>query len=122
MLYLRATPADIEIVAELEDVGRHRPIHSWILFAREKPSVAITTMNCSPSPPRVARWMPINSGFERQAIQRTGHPVATLVQHVRVDHRRAHIAVAQQFLHRANVVASLQQMRGEGMATMSLET
>jgi methionyl-tRNA synthetase len=33
-----------------------------------------------------------------------------------VDHGGAHIGMAQQFLHGADVVARLQQMRGERMA------
>ncbi len=33
-----------------------------------------------------------------------------------VNHRRADVFVAQQFLHRANVVATLEQMCGEGMS------
>jgi hypothetical protein len=33
-----------------------------------------------------------------------------------VDHGGAHIRVAEQLLHRANVVARLQQMRGKGVA------
>ena len=33
-----------------------------------------------------------------------------------VDHGRAHVLVAEQFLYRADVVAGLQEMGGEGMA------
>jgi hypothetical protein len=33
-----------------------------------------------------------------------------------VDHRRRHIGMPQQFLHRADVVAGLQQMRRERVA------
>ncbi len=32
-----------------------------------------------------------------------------------VDHRRLHVAVPEQLLHRANVIARFQQMRGEAM-------
>ena len=35
------------------------------------------------------------------------------VQDMRVDHRRLNVLVAQHFLNRANVVASLDQMRGD---------
>ena len=35
---------------------------------------------------------------------------------VGVDHRRAHVTVAQQFLHSADVIASFQQMGGERMS------
>ena len=50
------------------------------------------------------------------AIERTGHAARTLVHDVRVDHRRGHIRMAKQFLHCANVVACLEQMRCEGVA------
>lgn len=33
------------------------------------------------------------------------------VQHVRVDHRRLHIAVAQEILHGADIVAGFKQVR-----------
>jgi hypothetical protein len=35
------------------------------------------------------------------------------IEHVGVDHRRRHIGMSQQFLHRADVVAGLQQVRRE---------
>jgi len=34
-----------------------------------------------------------------------------LIQHVRVDHRGAHVAVAEQFLDRPDVIAGFEQMR-----------
>ena len=37
-------------------------------------------------------------------IQRAAHALATSVQHVRINHGRAHLLMPQQFLHRANVV------------------
>ena len=51
-----------------------------------------------------------------QNIQRTRHALTTLIQHVGVNHRR-HIFAAEQFLHRANVITALQQMRRKRMAT-----
>ena len=39
-----------------------------------------------------------------------------LVHDVRVDHRRRHVGVAEEFLHRADVVAALQHVRGERVA------
>jgi len=50
------------------------------------------------------------------AVRRAAAAAAAPVQHVCVDHRCFHIAVDQQFLHRANVVAIGQQVRGERMA------
>ena len=38
-----------------------------------------------------------------QTIQRALHPAPALPQHMRVDHRRGHILVPQQLLHRPNV-------------------
>ena len=52
-----------------------------------------------------------------QNIQRTRHTFTTLVQHMGVNHRRRHIFVAKQFLNGANVIAALQQMPRERMAT-----
>lgn len=49
-------------------------------------------------------------------IDRAPHTASPAVQHVRVDHRRAHIAVAQQLLDCANVVARLEQVRRERVA------
>ena len=45
------------------------------------------------------------------AIQRTLHPDTRLVQHVGINHRRAHILVPQEFLHGPNVIPGLQQVR-----------
>jgi hypothetical protein len=41
---------------------------------------------------------------------------------VRVDHGRAHVRVAEQLLHRANVVAVVEQVRRERMPPMSPAT
>jgi putative membrane protein len=38
-------------------------------------------------------------------VKGTYHRTAPTIQHVRVDHGRADVAVAQQFLHRTNVIA-----------------
>ena len=46
-------------------------------------------------------------------IQRAFHDLAALVQHLRVDHRRTHVVVAEQFLHRTDVVARFEQVRCE---------
>jgi len=47
------------------------------------------------------------------SIQRTAHPQPALPQHVRVNHRGGHVVVAQQFLDRPDVGASLEQRRGK---------
>jgi hypothetical protein len=41
--------------------------------------------------------------------------MAATIEHVRIDHRRAHIRVPEQLLHGANVVTVLEQMRRERM-------
>ena len=51
-----------------------------------------------------------------QAIQRASHSPPALVEHMRVDHCRAHILVPEQLLNRANVVTIFQQMGRKGMA------
>src|SRR5450631_3707395 len=52
----------------------------------------------------------------KSPIQRTHHAPAALVQHMRVDHRRGNIGMAEQLLHGADVVTTLQQMRGKSRA------
>ena len=51
-----------------------------------------------------------------QRIQRAEHAAPSLVEHMRVNHGGAHIRMAEHLLHRANVLASLQQMRGKRVA------
>lgn len=48
------------------------------------------------------------------AIQRTQYPETSAVEHVRVDHRRLHVRVTQQHLHRANVLAAPVNIGGFG--------
>lgn len=55
-------------------------------------------------PPQIDSTLPL-------PVERTQHALAAAVQHVRVDLRGAHIAVAEQFLHRTDVVAVFQQVR-----------
>lgn len=50
-----------------------------------------------------------------QAIGGTPDAPPAAVQHVRINHRGANIVVAQQLLDGANIVATGQQMRGEGV-------
>jgi hypothetical protein len=47
----------------------------------------------------------------RQIVQRAGHTLPALLEHVRVDHRGGHIGMAQQFLDGADVRAPLQEVR-----------
>ena len=48
-------------------------------------------------------------------IQRTDHAAPRDLQHMGVNHRGLYVRVAEQFLHATNVVAGLQQVRGETM-------
>ena len=48
-----------------------------------------------------------------QCIHRTANASTADLQHMRVDHRRADVRMAEQLLHRANVVAGLQQVRSK---------
>ncbi len=43
-----------------------------------------------------------------QIIQWAGNALASLLEHVRVDHRGGHVAMAQQLLNRADVSPSLE--------------
>ena len=49
----------------------------------------------------------------RSSVQRTSYSQPRLLHHVRIDLRRRHVFVTEQFLHRANIAAAFQQMRGE---------
>ena len=49
-------------------------------------------------------------------VQRAADSACAVAQHVGVDHRRRDVAMAEQFLHRADVVSPLEQVRREGMA------
>ena len=44
------------------------------------------------------------------------HCSTTSIEHMRVDHRRPNVAVAEQLLHRAYVVAFLDQVSREAMS------
>src|SRR5437016_6078697 len=51
-----------------------------------------------------------------RVIKRAAYASSTPIQHVRIDQRRPHIFVSEQFLHCANIVASFEQMRREAVA------
>ena len=51
-----------------------------------------------------------------KTISRALNASPTAIENVSVDHRRAHVGVPQQLLHRANVVAVFHEMSREGMA------
>ncbi len=53
--------------------------------------------------------------LRRQIIQWTGNALAALLKHVSVNHRGRHVGVTQQLLNRANVGASLQEVRCKGV-------
>src|SRR5438067_3711484 len=81
---------------------------------RAGPSGALHCKRCQHIAARLARSAP-PPGRESHPRAR---PAATVpppapVEHVRVDHRRPHIAVAEELLYRPDVVAVLEQMRGE---------
>jgi hypothetical protein len=48
-----------------------------------------------------------------QPVGRTLDPQSAPIQHVRVDHRGAHVTMPQQFLHGPDVVAVFEQVRGK---------
>ena len=53
--------------------------------------------------------------IDLQLVQGTVDAFASLVQDMRVDHGRANVLVAKQFLNGTDVVTGLKQMSGEGM-------
>jgi restriction endonuclease Mrr len=56
-----------------------------------------------------------------RAVRGAAHRETGAVQHMRVDHRRVHIRVAQQFLHGADVGPVLQEVGGERMAQLMID-
>ena len=62
-----------------------------------------------------------NTGIARASrrhdrVQRAGRAARRDLEHMGVDHRGAHVGVAQQLLHRADIGAGLEKMGGKGMA------
>ena len=49
-------------------------------------------------------------------IQRTAHGQSASMQHMHIHHRRLRIFVAQQFLHRPNIIALLEQLRRKAVS------
>ena len=62
-------------------------------------------------PPLIALRQLSGGSVSTAAVQWTDNPATTLVQHMRIDHGGGYIGVAQQFLYRANIVATHEQMR-----------
>ena len=58
----------------------------------------------------------LRTGGGLQAIQRTSHPLASAVEHVRVGHGGGFIRRAQRFRQGADVVPRRQQVGGEALA------
>jgi hypothetical protein len=52
---------------------------------------------------------------DSSGAQRAAYPTGAVAQHVGVDHGRGNVAVAQQFLHGADVVSALEEVAGEGV-------
>lgn len=48
-----------------------------------------------------------------QTVRRAAHTTSATVQDMRVDHRRPHVFVSQEFLHRAYIIAIRQQVPGK---------
>lgn len=69
-------------------------------------------------------YRPVLRCFGPLEFERTPYTLTSLIEHVRVDHCRRQIRMAEQFLNRADVIGRLQQVRGErvaeGMATRPL--
>src|SRR5680860_595850 len=60
-------------------------------------------------PPRMRTHIGRLYKSSHSAVKRATNAQATAVQNVRVDHRSAHVLVAQQFLDSSDVVARLEQ-------------
>jgi len=49
-------------------------------------------------------------------VQRAANGQGASIEDVSINHRRFHILVSEQFLHRADIIAVLQQVGGEAVA------
>lgn len=67
---------------------------------------------------RLLLWHSLGSivSPDSESIRGASHSLASPVEHLRVDHRRLDVLVAEQLLDGANVVAVFEQMSGKGMA------
>jgi hypothetical protein len=91
----------------------HRCVASYQLeCAQTSHSTGISERQLTPA----ERTVVSQTGQILQAIQRTCHAPPAAIEHVGVNHCRAHVLVAEEFLHGADVVAGLKQMGGERMA------
>jgi len=54
-------------------------------------------------------------------VYRTANARRPTVENMGVDHGRLHIAVAQEFLHCSDVIATLEQVSGKGMQPLPTE-
>lgn len=59
---------------------------------------------------------PPGSALPVECIQWAAYALAAAVEDVGVDHRRLHVAVAEQFLDSTDIVTILQEVSGEGVA------
>ena len=51
-----------------------------------------------------------------RSVQRTLHSSAASIENVGINHCRPHVLMAQQFLHRPDVVTIFKKMRGKAVA------
>jgi hypothetical protein len=82
----------------------------WVQFSPVR-SPCPTTV---PPAPSARDTVPGCAGdMNSEPVQRADHAAPALVQHMRINHRGGHVRMAEQFLHRADVIARLQQVCGE---------
>ena len=64
----------------------------------------------------VARSPPARTSLGSKSISRTLHAHSSLIQYVRIDHRRLKTCVTEELLNSAYVGPALQQVRRKGVA------
>ena len=84
-----------------------------LIAARRKPS-GLTTRRANGGDGR--HFPSRRTGEFPHPVQRTRHRQPRPVHHVRVDHRRLHVFMPQQFLHRADVRPVLEHVRREAVS------
>jgi hypothetical protein len=89
--------------------------HAWLGKVVAIAQTPALPMVLSPKKGRLCQMATQRRDWRCQCVERAAHAGHALLADVRVDHRRVHVGMAKQLLHGANVIAQLQEMRGEAM-------
>jgi len=109
LTYGAVTPCRPRQVSPTSFGGKARRRIQWPHPSPLRTAILSASHGAPPSGPhRSHRPRPITQHIHRQ-VQRAPNP-DSLIQRVQIDHRRRHIAMPEQLLHRPNVIAISQQL------------